>query len=111
MIMSTDTFRASNSRAMAWADKPLAIHSAIIGARALARASAAARQGLNCRSPKLMDEDFAAFGEIVEIVRPLLHHATPLGKVLSVIVCSAHVVALVMRKLAFDPIGMEPHFV
>ena len=69
------------------------------------------RQGLNCCSPELMDDDFAAFGEIVEIVRPLLHHATPLGEVLGVVVGGANLVAFVMGKLAFDPIGMKPHFV
>jgi hypothetical protein len=50
-------------------------------------------------------------GKIVEIVRPLLHHATPLGEVLGVIVGGANLVAFVMGKLAFDPIGMKPHFV
>ena len=60
---------------------------------------------------KMMDDNLSVFGKIVEIVRPLLHHTPALGKVLSVIVCSADFVALVMGKLAFDPIGMEPHFV
>jgi hypothetical protein len=42
-----DCFRASNSRATARADMPLATHSAIIGASALARALAAA-----CANPR-----------------------------------------------------------
>jgi hypothetical protein len=50
-------------------------------------------------SSELMDDDFAAFGEIVEIVRPLLHHAPPLGKVSSVIVGGADLVALVMDEI------------
>jgi hypothetical protein len=60
---------------------------------------------------KMMDDNLSVFAKIVETVRPLLHHATPLGEVLGVIIGGAHLVALVMRKLAFDPIGMEPHFV
>jgi hypothetical protein len=29
---------------------------------------------------KMMDDNLWVFGKIIEIVRPLLHHATPLGK-------------------------------
>ena len=47
----------------------------------------------------------------VEIVRPLLHHTPALGEVLRVVVGGADLVAFVMGKLAFDAIGMEPHFV
>jgi hypothetical protein len=60
---------------------------------------------------KTMDDNLSAFGKIVEIVRPLLHHAPALGEVLSVIVSGANVVALVMGKLAFDPIGVKSHLV
>jgi hypothetical protein len=49
--------------------------------------------------------------QLVEIVRPLLHHATSLGEVLRVVVGGADLVAFVMGKLAFDPIGMKAHFV
>jgi hypothetical protein len=55
-----------------------------------------------------MDDDLSAFGKIVEIVRPLLHHTPALGEVLRVIVGGADFVAFVMGKLAFDPIGMNP---
>jgi hypothetical protein len=49
--------------------------------------------------------------QLVEIVSPVLHHFPPLGEVLRVVVGGADPVAFVMGKLAFDPIGMEPHFV
>ena len=42
-------------------------------------------EGLHGES-KMMDDDLSVFGEIVETVRPLLHHATPLGEVLGVII-------------------------
>ena len=45
--LGVGAFRASNSRATARADMPLATHSAIIGASALARALAAA-----CANPR-----------------------------------------------------------
>jgi hypothetical protein len=54
-----------------------------------------------------MDDNPSAFGKIVEIVRPLLHHAPALGEVLRVVVGGADFVAFVMGKLAFDPIGMK----
>ena len=60
---------------------------------------------------KMMDDNLSVFGKIVEIVRPLLHHTPALGEVLRVIVGGADLVAFVMGKLAFDAIGMEPHFV
>src|SRR3984893_15253248 len=60
---------------------------------------------------KLMDDNLSVFGKIVEIIRPLLHHEAALGEVLGVVVGGADFVAFVMGKLAFDPIGMEPHFV
>jgi hypothetical protein len=63
------------------------------------------------RSPELTNDDLSTIGKIVEIVSPLLHHATTLGEVLGVIVGGADLVALVMGKLAFDPIGMKTHFV
>jgi hypothetical protein len=43
----------------------------------------------------------------VEIVRRLLHHAPALGEVFRVVVGGADLVAFVMGKLAFDPIGMK----
>jgi hypothetical protein len=46
---------------------------------------------------KTVDDDLIAFGKIVEIVRPLLHHATSLEEVLGVIVGGADLVALVVR--------------
>jgi hypothetical protein len=36
---------------------------------------------LNCCSLELMDDDLTGFGKIVEIVRPLLHHASTLWQV------------------------------
>ena len=60
---------------------------------------------------KMMDDNLSVFGKIVEIVRPLLHHTPALGEVLRVIVGGANLVTFVLGKLAFDPIGMEPHFV
>ena len=60
---------------------------------------------------KMMDDNLSVFGKIVEIVRPLLHHTPALGEVLRVVVGGANLVALVMGKLAFDPIGMKPHLV
>jgi len=60
---------------------------------------------------KMMDDNLSVFGKIVETVRPLLHHAAALGEVLRVVVGGADFVAFVMGKLAFDPIGMKPHFV
>ena len=60
---------------------------------------------------KMMDDNLSVFGKIVETVRPLLHHAPALGEVLGVVVGGADLVALVMRKLAFDPIGMKAHVV
>jgi len=57
----------------------------------------------------MMDDNLSVFGKIVETVRPLLHHAAALGEVLRVVVGGADLVALVMGKLAFDPIGMKPH--
>ena len=67
-------------------------------------------EGLRSAS-KMMDDNLSVFGEIVETVRPLLHHSPPLGKVLRVVLGGADFVAFVMGKLAFDPIGMKPHFV
>jgi hypothetical protein len=57
---------------------------------------------------KTMDDDFTAFGKIVEIVSPLLHHAPALGMVLRVVVGGADLVAFVMGKLAFDVIRADP---
>jgi hypothetical protein len=59
----------------------------------------------------LTSDDLSTVGKIVEIVSPLLHHASALGEVLRVIVGGADLIAFVMGKLAFDAIGMEPHFV
>ena len=58
---------------------------------------------------KMTDDNLSVFGEIVETVRPLLHHAAALGEVLRVVIGGADFVAFVMGKLGFDPIGMEPH--
>ena len=44
---------------------------------------------------KMMDDNLSVFGKIVETVRPLLHHATPLRKVLRVVVGGADFVAFV----------------
>ena len=63
------------------------------------------------RSPELTNDHLSTIGKIVEIGRPLLHHTPALGEVLPVIVGGADLVAFVMGKLAFDAIGMEPHFV
>jgi hypothetical protein len=60
---------------------------------------------------KRMDDNLSVVGEIVEIVSPLLHHFPPLGEVLRVVVGGADLVALVMCKLAFDPIGVKSHLV
>ena len=38
---------------------------------------------------KMMDDNLSVFGKIVEIVRPLLHHAAALGEVLRVVVGGA----------------------
>ena len=67
-------------------------------------------EGLRSAS-KMMDDNLSVFGKIVEIVRPLLHHAQTLWQVLRVIVGGANLVAFVMGKLAFDPIGRKPQFV
>ena len=45
---------------------------------------------------KMMDDNLTAFGEIVEIVSPLLHHAPALWQVLRVIVGGANLVAFVL---------------
>jgi hypothetical protein len=74
--------------------------------------SGAENQGEGLRgASKMMDDNLSVFGKIVEIVCPLLHHAPALGEVLRVVVGGANLVAFIMGKLAFDPIGMKPHFV
>jgi hypothetical protein len=53
------------------------------------------------RSPELTNDHLSTTGKIVEIVRPLLHHAPALGEVLRVVVGGTDLVAFVMGKLAF----------
>jgi hypothetical protein len=60
---------------------------------------------------KMMDDNLWVFGKIIEIVRPLLHHAPAFGQVLRVVVGGTDLVAFVMGKLAFDPIGVKSHLV
>ena len=42
---------------------------------------------------KMMDDNLWVFGKIIEIVRPLLHHAATLGEILRVIVGGSNAIA------------------
>src|ERR1700730_8660809 len=57
---------------------------------------------------KMMNDNLSVFGKIVEIVRPLLHHAPALGQVLRVIVGGADLVAFAWASWRSIQSGWNP---
>jgi hypothetical protein len=60
------------------------------------------RRGLLC---------FGLGSQRVEMVRPDLHHSSPLLEVLRAVVCSTNAIAFLVRKLTFNHIGWPSQFV
>jgi hypothetical protein len=50
-------------------------------------------------------------GERIQVVRPLLHHVATAGEELRSVVRATDLVPFIVRKLTFDPVGVEPHLV
>ena len=59
-----------------------------------------------------MSQDFGPAAQLIDMIRPMLHHPTPFGPILTAGICSPYGVAVCMSQLALDRIRIsDSHFV
>lgn len=63
-------------------------------------------QGTRLSASQMSSQYLRTRAELVEIVRPILHHADPLVPMFAARISAANCVALDMRELAFDRVGV-----